>query len=118
MGVAHHGSYVVWCEVGRTDYLRMFGTSYAELEKTGIQLPVAELTLRYHASARYDDQIRVETTLSQVKSRTLTFDYVITDVTTGSRLVTAQTTLVSLDDRGQVAALPAALRAQLLEAAC
>lgn len=118
MGVAHHGSYVVWCEVGRTDYLRMFGTSYAELEKTGIQLPVAELTLRYHASARYDDQVRVETTLSHVKSRTLTFDYVIIDVTTGVRLVTAQTTLVSLDDRGQVTALPAELRAQLLEAAC
>jgi acyl-CoA thioester hydrolase len=118
MGVAHHGSYVVWCEVGRTDFLRMFGTSYAELEKTGIRLPVAELSIRYHASARYDDQIRVETMLSEVKSRTLTFDYVITDVTAGIRLVTAQTTLVSLDERGQVTALPAELRAQLLEAVC
>jgi acyl-CoA thioester hydrolase len=118
MGVAHHGSYVVWCEVGRTDFLRMFGTSYAELEKAGVRLPVAELSLRYHASARYDDQIRVETTLSEVKSRTITFDYVITDVTTGARLVTAQTTLVSLDERGQVTALPAQLRAELLEAVC
>jgi acyl-CoA thioester hydrolase len=118
MGVAHHGSYVIWCEVGRTDYLRMFGTSYAALEKAGIRLPVSELTLRYHASARYDDQIRVETTLSEVKSRTLTFDYVIADVTTGTRLVTARTTLVSLDERGQVTALPARLRTQLLEAVC
>lgn len=117
MGVAHHGSYVVWCEVGRTDYLRMFGTSYAELEKAGIQLPVADLALRYHASARYNDQIRVETTLSQVKSRTLTFDYVITNVTTGTRLVTAQSTLVSLDEHGQVTALPVELRTQLLAAA-
>jgi acyl-CoA thioester hydrolase len=96
----------------------MFGTSYAELEKAGIQLPVADLALRYHASARYDDQIRVETTLSQVKSRTLTFDYVITDVTTGTRLVTAQSTLVSLDEHGQVTALPVELRTQLLAAAC
>ena len=96
----------------------MFGTSYAELEKAGIQLPVAELALRYHASARYDDQIRVETSLSHVKSRSLTFDYVITNVTTGTRLVTAQSTLVSLDERGQVTVLPAELRAQLLAVGC
>lgn len=118
MGVAHHASYLVWCEVGRTDYLRLFGTSYAELEKSGVRLPVAELSLRYHGSARYDDRIRVETSLSDVKSRALTFNYLITDATSGARLVTGHTTLVSLDAQGQVTALPAALRTQLLGSLC
>ncbi len=116
MGVVHHANYLLYCEVGRTDFLRSLGTSYAELEKAGVRLPVAELTLRYHASARYDDHIRVETTLSDVKSRTVTFDYVITNAGSATRLVTASTTLVSLDDRGQVTALPSHLRTQLLAA--
>src|SRR5215469_8947715 len=116
MGVVHHANYLLYCEVGRTDFLRSLGTSYAELEKEGVRLPVAEMTVRYHASARYDDRIRVETTLSEVKSRTVTFDYLITNATSAARLVTASSTLVSLDDRGQVTALPSQLRARLLAA--
>jgi acyl-CoA thioester hydrolase len=115
MRVAYHASYVVWCEVGRTDYLRTFGTSYAELERDGVMLAVADLTLRYHASARYDDRVLVTTTLTKVKSRTLTFDYVITLAESGTRLATASTTLVSLDNSGRVTAIPAALRARLAE---
>ena len=65
MGVVHHANYLLYCEVGRTDFLRSLGTSYADLEKEGVRLPVAEVTIRYHASARYDDHIRVETTLSR-----------------------------------------------------
>ncbi len=116
MGVVHHANYLLYCEVGRTDFLRSLGTSYADLEKEGVRLPVAEVTIRYHAPARYDDHIRVETTLSDVKSRTVTFDYLITDAVSSTRLVTARTTLVSLDDRGQVTALPVRLRTQLLAA--
>jgi acyl-CoA thioester hydrolase len=116
MGVVHHANYLLYCEVGRTDFLRSLGTSYAELEKEGVRLPVAEITLRYHASAKYDDRIRVETSLSEVKSRTVTFDYLIINASSETRLVTASTTLVSLDDRGQVTALPSQLRTQLLAA--
>ena len=116
MGVVHHANYLLYCEVGRTDFLRSLGTSYAELEREGVRLPVAEMTVRYHASARYDDRIRVETTLSDVKSRTVTFDYLITNATSAARLVSARSTLVSLDDRGQVTALPSHLRARLLAA--
>ena len=118
MGVVHHANYLLYCEVGRTDFLRSLGTSYAELERAGVRLPVAEISLRYHASARYDDHLRVETTLSDVKSRTVTFDYLITEAKSATRLVTARTILVSLDDRGQVTALPSQLRTQLLAALC
>ena len=118
MGVVYHTHYLVWCEVGRTDYLRSFGTSYAEIERTGTGLAVSELSIRYHAAARYDDPIQVTTTLSAVKSRTLVFDYVITHAVSGTKLATARTTLVSLDGDGQVAALPPDLRQRLSEAIC
>ncbi len=113
MGVVYHANYLVWCEIGRTDYIRALGTPYAQLEREGLALAVAEATLRCHASARYDDPIRVETTLTAVKSRTITFEYLITHAETRTRLVSARTTLVSLDAAGRVTALPVTMRERL-----
>lgn len=116
MGVVYHANYLVWCEVGRTEYIRTVGVSYAELEARGLMLAVADASVRYHAPARYDDVIRVETTLTELRSRTITFEYLITNAATGSRLVSARTTLVSLDADGRTVAMPADFR-RLLEAA-
>ncbi len=117
MGVVYHSNYLVWCEVGRTDLIRQHGASYAEIERSGTSLAVAEACLRYHAPARYDDLIRVTTTLTDVRSRTITFDYLITNATTGTRLVSARTVLVSLDAKGRITSLPAPLRLALQHAA-
>jgi acyl-CoA thioester hydrolase len=116
MGVVYHSHYLVWCEIGRTDFIRGLGTSYADMERTGIRLAVADASLRYHAGARYDDVIRVETSLADVRSRALTFDYLIRNADTGERLVTARTTLVSIDPTGRPVALPPLLRETLQRA--
>lgn len=113
MGVVYHANYLVWCDMGRTEYLKALGANYAELEKAGTMLAVSEASIRYHAPARYDDPIRVETTLRDVRSRALTFDYVITHAGTGARLASASTTLVSLDRAGRPTKLPAETRALL-----
>ena len=42
MGVVYHAEYLVWCEVGRTDFIRALGLPYAELERRGTALAVAE----------------------------------------------------------------------------
>jgi acyl-CoA thioester hydrolase len=113
MGVVYHSNYLIWCEIGRTDYIRALGTPYAELERNGVALAVSEASLRCHAPARYDDIVRVETLLTEVRSRTVTFDYVIVHAGTGARLATARTILVSLDREGKVSALPGDVRAFL-----
>jgi acyl-CoA thioester hydrolase len=113
MGVVYHSNYLIWCEIGRTDYIRELGTPYAELERNGVALAVSEASLRCHAPARYDDVVRVETSLTEVRSRTVTFDYVIAHAGTGARLASARTILVSLDREGRVAALPPDVRAFL-----
>jgi acyl-CoA thioester hydrolase len=113
MGVVYHSHYLVWCEVGRTELLRQLGTDYATVERAGTRLAVAEATLRYHAPARYDERIRVETSLISVRSRVLTFDYLITNADTGQRLVTASTALVALDEGGKPRAISVGLRRAL-----
>jgi acyl-CoA thioester hydrolase len=113
MGVVYHTNYLVWCEIGRTDFIRASGSTYADLERRGVFLAVSEASIRYHSAARYDDLIRVETTLTAVRSRAVNFDYMITNGETGERLASARTALVSLDRAGRPAALPDEFRRQL-----
>ena len=113
MGVVYHANYLVWCEIGRTEYIRTRGMSYASMEAAGVLLAVADASLRYHAPARYDDLVRVETTLTGVRSRTVSFDYLITHAESGARLVSASTTLVSMDPDGRTIAMPPRIREML-----
>lgn len=113
MGVAYHANYLVWCEMGRTDFIRQHFKSYADVEHDGVALAVAEASVRYHAGARYDELVRIETTLADVRSRALVFDYVITRAGDGERLATARTTLVALNRDRRPAAMPGDLRARL-----
>jgi acyl-CoA thioester hydrolase len=110
MGVVYHAEYLVWCEMGRTEYIRSLGMSYAEMERRGALLAVAEATIRYHAPAKYDDEIRVSTVLTRLGSRGLTFDYVITRADSGQRLASASTTLVALDPNGGATVIPTDIR--------
>ena len=114
MGIVYYANYLVWCEVGRVEFMRALGGSYADLEAQGYGLAVAEATVRYLAPARFDDSVRVETTLVGVRSRAVIFEYVISNADTGTRLATAHTALVSIDRTGRPTALPAEFR-ELLE---
>jgi acyl-CoA thioester hydrolase len=110
MGVVYHAEYLVWCEMGRTEYIRALGIPYAEIERRGIRLAVAQATLRYHAPARYDDLIRVETSILRAGSRAIEFEYHVRSALTGARLATARTTLVAMDRDGRATTIPPDLR--------
>ena len=113
MGVVYYANYLVWCEVGRVELLRALGRSYAALEADGVGLAVSEARVRYLSPARFDDLVRIETTLTSVRSRAITFDYLISDAQSGSRFATAHTSLVSVDSAGRLCAIPADFRSAL-----
>jgi acyl-CoA thioester hydrolase len=77
MGVAHHSSYLLWFELARTGLLREAGHAYRDLEAGGVRLPVLEYGCRFLKSADYDDALRIETRVRDLRSRTVTFDYVV-----------------------------------------
>lgn len=113
MGVVYHANYLAWCEVGRTEFVRAAGMSYREMESLGMGLAVSDAALRFHGSATYDDRVRVETRLTEVRSRAVAFAYTITNADTGVRLVTASTRLVVVDRQGRPTTLPPVVRALL-----
>jgi len=76
MGMVYYANYLIWMEVGRTDFCRQCGFTYRELEREEkTYLTVAEATCRYHAPARYDDEILIETEMARAKSRLVEFSY-------------------------------------------
>ena len=119
MGVVYHAHYLVWCEVARTEFIRTFGSSYAELERQGLFLAVTEANIRYHASARYDDSIRIEVWVDSAQSRAVTFGYRIwrPGAAGDLRLATASTRLVGVGPDGRPRPLPDDLLALLRAAA-
>lgn len=111
MGVVYHTHYLVWCEIARTDFIRHFGVSYADLERDGLLLAVAEAQVRYLASARYDDVVSVDAWIERAQSRLVTFGYEIFRTEPGPRqlLATAVTKLIALDRSATPRLLPSDL---------
>ena len=73
MGVVYHSNYMNFLELGRVEWLRSLGYSYAELEKKGVLLPVVHVDLNYRFPARYDELIRVETEVSSIGKSSIEF---------------------------------------------
>jgi len=75
MGAAHHSSYLLWFELGRTGLLRASGHPYRDIEAAGVLLPVVETGSRFLRGAEYDDTIVIHTRVTQLRSRAVTFAY-------------------------------------------
>ena len=75
MGIVHHATYPVWMELGRSDFLRKLGQSYADWEARGVRLVVNEIRVRFRAPARYDELVQVRTRLQEGGRRRIVFGY-------------------------------------------
>ena len=106
MGVAYHGGYFAWFDLGRTELLRARGLPYAELERTGVRLTVTEAGCRYLAPARYDETVRVRTELHAVRGVRLQFRYRVWRPADGATLAEGHTTLACIDATGRPRRLP------------
>jgi acyl-CoA thioester hydrolase len=113
MGVAWHGQFFAWFEVGRTDLLRRHGCTYRELEEQGLRFPVIEVAARYLKPARYDDVLEVRTRLTRLGHVRLAFEYEVHRDGTDGPLATGSTVHAALDREGRPCRLPDDLRRRL-----
>ncbi len=101
MGVAHHASYFVWFEAGRTEFIRERGRSYAQIEEEGWRLVVVEAACRYRHPARYDDVLTVRTRLRALRAATFEFEYEVIRKTDGELLADGFTVHAAVDPTGR-----------------
>lgn len=116
MGVAHHAAYAPWLELARTELLRDAGVTYAAMEHAGVFLVVARLEIRFRRPVYYDDVLDVRTRVTGGGKVKIEHEYEVVLVESGARttqpravgevLTVGGTTLVCVDARGAVRALP------------
>lgn len=111
LGVAHHSSYVVWFEVVRGEYMRRHPEKYAELDRQGAFLPIAEMRVRYRAPARHGDEITVRSWIAELKSRRVTFAHEVRRAGDGQVLAEGETAHICLDlETGALRTIPPKVR--------
>lgn len=77
MGYVYYGNYAMYYEVARVESLRQLGLSYRELEDMGVMMPVLENQSKFIAPGRYDDLLRIVTTLREKPGVRIRFEYEI-----------------------------------------
>ena len=107
MGVAYHSHYLVWFEVGRSEFCRRHGFSYQEMEHRADRLlVVAQVSCRYLIPLRYDCEFLIRTMLQELKRRTLTFRYELMDPDGHILHAEGETIHVVTDREGRPRSLP------------
>jgi len=102
MGVSYYANYLKWFEMGRNDFLRKIGTPYTSVEKSGLMFPVIEVSCRYHRPARYDDEVVIETSITDLAPVSLIFSYRILRKDDDQLLATGWTKHACVDREGQI----------------
>ncbi len=117
MGYVHHSVFLLYFEEGRTGLMRDLGCSYAEMERRGHILPVAEASMRFRTPARYDEELITETRVGEVSGARVRFDYRVLHAADGSLAAEGRTVLASCGADGRPRRLPPELAALLGAAA-
>jgi acyl-CoA thioester hydrolase len=107
MGVVYYAHYLVWFEIGRTDWLRETGWTYRAMESDGFALPVIESHCEYKHGARYDDEIEIRTQARLISPVRLAFDYVLARRPGDITIASGYTVHVTVDAGGRPTRLPA-----------
>src|SRR5688572_24674502 len=110
MGVVYYAHYLVWFEIGRTEWLRDVGWTYRAMEDEGLGLPVIEAHCEYKAGARYDDELDIRTRARLVSAVRLAFDYDVVRSADGQTIASGHTVHATIDRSGRAVRLPVRVR--------
>lgn len=106
MGVVYHAHYLVYFELGRTEFMRARGVAYSGIEERGLRLAVIEAQVRYRRPALYDRELAVAAWVSSISGASVVFEYELRD-DVDATLATGRTRLGCLGSDGRPTRLPA-----------
>jgi acyl-CoA thioester hydrolase len=112
-GLVYHGSYVRWCERGRSDFLRLLGNDHRALlagsdSRAPAAFVVRRMALEFLRPARIDEILEVTTRVAASTAATLTLDQRICRGQT--LLFTAEVMVVLMSAAGKPLRLSGRLR--------
>ena len=114
MGVVHHSNYIRWFETGRVEFLREIGIDLNEMMNDGILFPLVEVGAKFHAPAKFDDELEIETTAENLTRAKMQFVYKIRRLGEEKILVEGNSTNV-FTSGGKMCRLPEKYSARLVK---
>lgn len=110
MGFLHHSCYFTYFEIGRTELLRASGGNYRKMEEEGLLVVVVRAECRFHRPARYDDVLRLRTTIVRITPAKIEHEY---QLRRGEELLAVgHVTMAMVDRQGSVQRVPDWLQTQ------
>ena len=104
-GIVHHSNYIRWFETGRVEFLRELGIDLNEMMSDGILFPIIEVSAKFHAPAKFDDELEIETTAEALTKAKMKFNYAIRKCGEEKILAEGMSTNVFTSD-GKICRLP------------
>jgi acyl-CoA thioester hydrolase len=102
-GIVWHGSYLTWMEEARVECLRSIGINFADLVALGCDLPVVDLSLRYHRSLRMGESAIIKTRTVDMEGVRIVWEYEIESSDRSTIYLTGMVTLVAVDrEKGKI----------------
>lgn len=102
-GIVWHGSYIAWMEEARVECLRSIGIEFANLVALGCDLPVVELSMRYHQAIQLGMTALVRTRMTDLEGVRIQWDYQIKSLDGQELYATGHVTLVVIDrEKGKI----------------
>ena len=111
-GIVYYANYLKFIERARTEWVRALGVDQGRLRSlAGIVFAVRRVEADYLRPARFDDELRVQTTLLAMTGARIVLEQDI--FRASEKLFAATVTLVCLTDDGHPARIPPEVRLQL-----
>jgi len=107
MGYLHHSRFLQYFEMGRIEFLRAAGFSYADLERQGVFFVVTKAQVRYIAPARYDEELTLTTRV--LRGTLVRFDHAYELRRGNVLLADGTTTIACVGPDGKLRPMPDAL---------
>jgi acyl-CoA thioester hydrolase len=102
-GIVWHGTYLTWMEEARVECLKSIGIDFADLVSMGCDLPVVDLSLRYHRSLKMGESAIVKTRTIDMEGVRIIWEYEIQSVDREITYLTGMVTLVAVDrEKGKI----------------
>jgi acyl-CoA thioester hydrolase len=114
MGVVYHSNFLVYFEIGRTDYFRNLGFTYKEMETADVFMPVTECFCKYILPARYDDELEIRTKFTTISRLRFKFTYEVVRTSDSRILAEGFTVHVPVNSAGNPCRIPEQYRSASL----
>ena len=108
-GIVYHANYLRYIERARSDWVHRLGNDQNAMREGGIVWVVRRIEAEYLSTAKFQDDLLIETTIQSMTNARLTMDQLVSR--DGTPVFRARVTAVSMNATGRPVRLPPEIRA-------